>query len=204
MLAMFLYGIGIMYSPGPVNILALNIGITNKIKKSFGFYIGIGLSMLMYSLLLGFTGEKIVKKEYLLYLSIIGSGYIMYLAIKIWKSKVIIKDKSDEATLKLKSAFIIQSLNPKAMLAILPLVTIYFPTNNIVGFKIILASLVIFLLALAAPFVYSVAGRFLSKLINQPHFFNIYNKLMAIFLIYVAVSIFKDHVFLVLTGINPY
>ncbi|MTI61912.1 MAG: hypothetical protein FH762_18360 [Firmicutes bacterium] len=63
MSGLFLYALGVMYSPGPVNLLGINIGLRNQIKKSITFYTGIGSSLFMYFIVLGFTGEKIIKKN---------------------------------------------------------------------------------------------------------------------------------------------
>ncbi|SFL75760.1 LysE family translocator [Halanaerobium salsuginis] len=206
MLAMFLYGLGIMYSPGPVNLLGINIGLQNRIRQSLGFFSGIAVSLFMYFIVLGFTGERIVKKEYLIYFSFFGSVYIIYLAIKLWRSVPDPDLTSSDKTvgLSFNDAFIMQSLNPKGILATLPIATIHFPASNITGFRIIIFSFLLAGLAFFAPFTYAVLGKFLSKLIKNKLFFNIYNKLMAVLLFWIAFSIIRDHVYLVLVGINQY
>ncbi len=204
MIELFLYAIGIMYSPGPVNLLGINIGLMNKIKQSLTFYAGIGTSLFMYFIILGFAGEKIVKKEYLIYFSIIGSVYILYLALKIWNSTTKIKDGSKGIDFNFKNAFIIQTLNPKSILAVLPIVTIHFPANNITGFKVFIVSIILAILGYFAPFVYSLIGKFLSHVIKNEMFFSVFNKIMSAFLIFVALSMFWEHVYLVLIGVNPY
>lgn len=204
MLAMFLYGLGIMYSPGPVNLLGINIGLQNRIKSSLDFFAGIASSLFIYFIVLGFTGEKIIKKEYLIYFSLLGSVYILYLAFKLWRTSPEINEKSADSSLNFKDAFIMQSLNPKAILATLPIATIHFPANNITGLKIIIISVILAVLAFFAPFTYSLLGRFLSKQIKNKKFFVVYNKIMAVLLVLIAVSILRDHVYLVLRGINQY
>lgn len=82
--------------------------------------------------------------------------------------------------------------------------TIHFPINNITGFKIIIMSTILAILGYFAPFTYSLIGKFLSNLIKNKMFFSIFNKIMAVLLILVAISIFKEHVYLVLIGVNPY
>ncbi|MTI61913.1 MAG: transporter [Firmicutes bacterium] len=153
---------------------------------------------------LRFYWRKNYKKEYLIYFSAVGSIYIVYLALKIWNSTSKVEDDAKEVDFNFKNAFLIQTLNPKSILAVLPIVTIHFPINNITGFKIIIMSTILAILGYFAPFTYSLIGKFLSNLIKNKMFFSIFNKIMAVLLILVAISIFKEHVYLVLIGVNPY
>ncbi|GAA0179123.1 hypothetical protein SH2C18_20520 [Clostridium sediminicola] len=123
MLEMFLYAIGIMYTPGPMNLLGLNLGINKKLKET---------------------------------------------------------------------------------LATLPIATINFPANDIVGIKILIMSVILGLLATCPPLSYAVIGSFSSTFIKRKDVIKLFNTVMAIMLLYVALSIFKDHVYLVLKGINSY
>jgi threonine/homoserine/homoserine lactone efflux protein len=203
MLQMLLYGIGIMYTPGPINIMGLTLGLNKKFKNSIGFFIGVGIAMFILFFIYGYTGEKFIKKDYLIYPSIIGGIYIFYLAIKVLKEDVDIDDKLKKP-LTLKDGFIMQIVNPKASLAALPIATINFPANNINGIKIIIMSVVFGLLVIGAPSVYCVFGQFFSDLIKRKKILLIFNKIMGAILLYVAFSIFKDHVYEVIIGKNSY
>ncbi len=52
MLQMILYGIGIMYTPGPINLIGLNLGLNKKFKQSIGYFFGVGFAMLILFLIL--------------------------------------------------------------------------------------------------------------------------------------------------------
>lgn len=199
---MILYSISIIYSPGPINFLGLNQGINNRTNKSKGFFIGVGVAFLILLLVIAYTGEKLIKKEYLLYTSIIGSIYILYLAYKIIKSSVNLKDdkNNNNKTLTFKDGFVMEIMNPKAMLATLPLATIYFPINNIEGIKVFTVSIILSIMASSAPFGYALIGSFFSDMMKNEKIIKGFNIIMALLLMYVAFSIFKDHVFLVLIG----
>lgn len=204
MIEIFLYAIGIMYTPGPMNLLGLNLGINKKFKESIGFFVGIGLSMLLLFLMFGYTGEKFIRKEYLVYISIFGSIYILYLAFKILKANIDVKEQKNIRSLSFKDGFLMQTFNPKATLATLPIATINFPANNITGTKILFVSLILSLLAFLAPCSYSFIGEYFSALIKKDRIIKAFNTLMALLLIYVAYTIFRDHVYLVFMGINTY
>lgn len=204
MLQMLLYGIGIMYTPGPVNIMGLTLGLNKKFKNSIGFFTGVGIAMFILFFVYGYTGEKLIKKEYLIYTSVIGGIYIFYLAIKELKEDVTIEKKLRKKSLTLKDGFIMQIVNPKASLAALPIATINFPANNINGIKIMIMSIIFGLLVIGAPSMYCLFGQFFSDLIKRKKILLIYNKIMGVILLYVAFSIFKDHVYDVIIGKNPY
>ena len=51
MLAIIAYAVGIMYSPGPVNLMGLNTGVNGQAKRRWGFCLGVGTAMLLLFLL---------------------------------------------------------------------------------------------------------------------------------------------------------
>lgn len=204
MLQMLLYGIGIMYTPGPVNIMGLTLGLNKKFRDSIGFFSGVGIAMFLLFFIFGYSGEKFIQKDYLIYTSILGGIYIFYLAIKIFKEDVTIEDRLKKNTLTLRDGFIMQIINPKAILAALPIATIHFPANNISGINIMIISILFGLLVIGAPTIYCLVGQFFSDLIKRKKILLLFNKLMGIMLLYVSISIFKDHVIDVLLGKSPY
>ncbi len=110
MLAMILYGISIMYTPGPVSLMSMNLGLQKKFSKSVGFFIGVGVAMFVLLMIFGYTGEKLIKSEYLIYISLVGGCYIIYLAIKIYKSKIKVEHTSDDKTMTFKDGFLIATV----------------------------------------------------------------------------------------------
>ena len=195
MIQMLLYGIGIMYTPGPVNIMGLTLGLNKKFKNSIGFFTGVGIAMFILFILYGYTGEKLIKKDSLFYTSIVGCMYILYLAIKVLKEDINIDEKLQKKSLTLRDGFLMQIVNPKASLAALPIATINFPANNIIGIKIMIMSVLFGLLVIGAPSIYCLLGQFFSDIIKRKKILLIFNKIMGVTLLYVAFSIFKDHVY---------
>lgn len=204
MLEMFLYGIGVMYTPGPVNLLGANQGFNKKFKHSISFFVGVGVAMFVLFTIYSYTGQKLIKKEYLIYISLIGSCYIIYLAYKIYTERTTIHPTSHKNNITFKDGFFMQLLNPKASLAALPIATINFPANDITGIKITFMSFLFMVLVIGAPSTYCIIGQFFSKLIKNNGILIIFNKIMAIILIYVAFTILKDHVYYVLIGLKPF
>lgn len=203
MTEILLYAIGVMYTPGPMNLLGLNQGINKKFRESIGFFLGVGTAMLILFLLFGYTGQRFIKKEYLLYISAVGCSYILYLGIKMLKANVKVESKVEAKALSFKDGLLMHLFNPKATLATLPIATIHFPASEIRGINILFISLILAAMGSLAPTSYALVGKYFGQLIKKNWVIKVYNTIMALLLIYVAFRIFWEHVYLVLVGIRP-
>ena len=190
----FAYAIGIMYTPGPINLLGLSSGLNKQTRSHLGFFIGVGSAMFILFVLLGYLGLQVINPQFLPYVSLIGCGYILYIAWKVAKAKVQVNDTSADASLSFFDGLFMQLLNPKALVATLPIATIQFPSADITGAAIVFWSLILAILAFGAPTSYSLAGLMLGRQVSRPGVFNVFNKLMAILLVYVALMIAYEHV----------
>ncbi|WP_063704237.1 LysE family translocator [Pseudoalteromonas gelatinilytica] len=190
----FAYAIGIMYTPGPINLLGLSSGLNKQTRSHLGFFIGVGSAMFILFVLLGYLGLQVINPQFLPYVSLIGCGYILYIAWKVAKAKVQVSDTSADASLSFFDGLFMQLLNPKALVATLPIATIQFPSADITGAAIVFWSLILAILAFGAPTSYSLAGLMLGKQVSRPGVFNVFNKLMAVLLVYVALMIAYEHV----------
>ena len=55
------YTLSVMYSPGPVNFMGLNAGLTGQFKNDL-FFIGVGCAMLMLFMILDILGLQSFHK----------------------------------------------------------------------------------------------------------------------------------------------
>ncbi len=62
-----------MYSPGPVNFMGLNAGLTGQFKKTIYFFIGVGCAMLMLFMIFGYLGAAIIPQNALHYIALFGA-----------------------------------------------------------------------------------------------------------------------------------
>ncbi len=198
MLEILAYAFGIMYTPGPVNLISLNAGLNGQIHSTMRFSMGVGCAMFILLLLFGYTGAWLTDPGYQLIISFIGCVYIIYLAYKVASTSVkpMAKSAEPEHRLDFKSGLIMQLLNPKAFVVILPIVTVQFPAMQISGSAIFIWSLLLAIMAFGAPSSYLIMGNRLGKLIHNPLYFRVLNLSMAILLIYVAIDIAYHHVYL--------
>lgn len=196
MLAIFAYAIGVMYTPGPINLLGLNAGLNGKLRASAGFFVGVGLAMLILLLIFGWVGSAWVQGKGLIVISSVGCFYILYLALKIAKANVQV-DTAEGSTpdLRFRDGLLMQLMNPKGTIATLPIAAIQFPAVGIHGMSLLMWSSVIAVMAIGAPASYSLIGHVVGKRVANPTLFRWFNAGMAALLVYVAVSIGYQHVY---------
>lgn len=204
MLHIFAYALGIMYTPGPVNILAFSQGLGGYAPQIRGFCAGVGCAMFALFVLLGYSGQMLVGPAVLPYISMAGCAYIALLGWKIWNIRPQRADNGADATtpvhLSFRDGLFMQLLNPKAFIATLPIATIQFPAAQITGIGIAVFSAVLACMAFGAPTTYSLLGARLGKRLENASFMHRANKAMALLLFYVAVSMAYEQVYLPFTA----
>ncbi|MBT2785537.1 MULTISPECIES: LysE family transporter [unclassified Halomonas] len=201
MLAIVAYALGAMYSPGPVNLLGLNVGINGQAQKSLGFCLGVGTSMLIYLLLLGWVGTAWINDDAMIVVSALGCGYIVYLASKIARSSLDISTPDNAPRLvNYRDGLVMQLLNPKAIVATLPITTLQFPAAGIEGVSLVVWALGLAVLAAGAPGSYILIGSLVGQRIENANIVKRFNWVMAGLLVAVALSIGYEHVWVPLTS----
>lgn len=194
----FFYTLSVMYSPGPVNFMGLNAGLTGQFSKTIGFFIGVGCAMLMLFLIFGYVGAALIPRDYFHFISLIGVLYIFYLAYKMMTVHTELSPNdqadTDAKILSFWNGFFIQSLNPKAILVILPVTTIMYPAAHITGMMLFVISLLVSLGAAGAPCLYSFAGSIIGKQLSHSIWFNHLNKILGIFLIISGLFMLSDFI----------
>ena len=196
----FLYAFSVMYSPGPVNLMGLNAGLTGKFRRATGFYIGVGCAMLLMFVLFGYTGEAIISQAALPYISLIGGVYTLYLAYQVFTARTEVDDSSGSPTKTLTfwNGLVIQLLNPKGIVAVLPITSVMLPAAHITGASIFGVSALLGLGAVGAPWLYALLGALLGRRINGAAAFIWFNRCMGLALAgcaYFMFHAFYLHVF---------
>lgn len=182
-----LYAFAIIYTPGPVNITGFLAGLNGYTKQSAIFSLGVCLAMLLTFIILGYMGELFISSKLLPYISLIGGGYIIYLAFHILTSNVAINQSNPKVKLSVWSGFIMQTFNPKNITAVIPITTIMFSASNITGIKILVVSLIISLCGGLAPFAYTLIGTVIHNKITHNRYFDLFNKIMGTLLLISAI-----------------
>ncbi|SDL21696.1 Threonine/homoserine/homoserine lactone efflux protein [Franzmannia pantelleriensis] len=202
MLEIVAYALGVMYTPGPVNLLGLNAGLNGQARTSLGFFVGVGLAMLILLLVFGWAGAAWLRGDMLALVGALGCGYILYLAIKVACSSIDLSAarRGPSRVLSFRDGLIMQLCNPKAMIVTLPIATIQFPAAGIHGASLVLWSFGLAALAFGAPGSYALVGAVVGQRIENPAILKGFSLAMATLLVWVAISISYEHVWLPLTS----
>ncbi|XAW87419.1 LysE family transporter [Vibrio sp. CDRSL-10 TSBA] len=182
-----LYAFGVMYTPGPVNAIGLNNGI-QKQTRIFGFFAGVAVAMFILFFSLALIGEQVMNDSLLQGASVLGSLYILWLAYKIFSAPVGDYSNTEPRVLTFRDGLLMQLLNPKGITVALPVATVQFSAAGITGLLLLAWCIGLAVFAFGAPWSYFIFGRLLGKNINQTRYLTMINKLMALFLAFVALS----------------
>ena len=197
MLGILLFAFGVMYTPGPVNILSLNSGAQKRFRAHIPFCIGVASALSFWFLLIGYTGSMVVDDTVLPFIGGAGVCFILYLAYKILSSKVeISRENESVAVLRYKDGLLMQLLNPKSMLVVLPVTAVQFPAAGIDGIWIAVWSLCLGALGFGAPLAYAACGAYVSRIIRSAGYLKALNIIMGLMLIAVAADMGYSHVYL--------
>ena len=183
MLEILVFAFGVMYTPGPVNGLALMTGMTETLRSALLFCVGVGAAMALLFLVVGALGGQVIPPWMQQGIGLVGGVYIAYLAFGLFKASG--ETKAAKVQLGFKTGFIMQITNPKSMIAVLPIVGVLFPKVGLAGWQVVAPSLILGVMAFGAPLVYLFAGWWMGKRI-RPSVLVWINRLMAVLLGYLA------------------
>lgn len=184
------YVIVTTFTPGPNNIMSMSNASRYGFRKSLGFNIGVFagfLIILALSSIFSVTLYEIIP-AFKPIMTIVGAVYILWLAWKTYKSKPHNESKVEKQTNTFMSGFLLQFVNPKVILYSITTVSTF-----IVPYYQSVITLVLFAFFLAgvgfiATCSWSLFGSIFQRFLVGNH--KIVNTVMALLLVYCAVSLF--------------
>jgi cysteine/O-acetylserine efflux protein len=189
-LSFLLYVLITSFTPGPNNIMAMLFANKYGFKKTLRFCFGVGTGFFIIMLLASYFNvllqNFIPKIE--LPMMILGAGYMLYLAIKIITSKN--SENNDDAGKynSFLAGMLLQFVNPKGVLYGITVVGTFILPYHTSIVSLLLFSLFLGVVGFMSTSSWSLFGSmfqtFLAKYRNQ------FNVVMALLLVYSAVSIF--------------
>ena len=183
-LSMALFWIVAAYTPGPNNVIASYSGFNFGIKKTLPHIFGVafGFTFLIFLLTIGLVNVFKIFPIIQLSLKYLGSIFLVYLAYKIYFSKLD-SEKKNENPVKFIETFIFQFLNPKGVLIGIIIVSTYVEHgDNYLAY----ATQVIFfafLVSLSSITFWTFVGKYLRKFATNEKFIKYFNCVMSLLLI---------------------
>ena len=183
-LSMALFWIVAAYTPGPNNVIASYSGFNFGIKKTLPHILGVafGFTFLIFLLTVGLVNVFKVFPIIQVSLKYLGSIFLVYLAYKIYFSKID-NEKKNENPVKFIETFLFQFLNPKGVLIGIIIVSTYVEHGeNYLKY----ATQVIFfafLVSLSSITFWTFVGKYLRKFATNEKFIKYFNCVMSLLLI---------------------
>jgi len=194
LLAIFSFSIVMSISPGPVNIIIVTSGINHGFKKTFSFILGatIGFTLLLFLLAIGLKSILDLYADFLFYVEIIGSSFIVYMGYKIATSlgEISIENKENKIP-TFYNGFLLQWLNPKAWIACISGVSM-FVNNDKTLFIFVLIYFVVCYLCLS---FWGILGQKIAMFLSTNIRLRIFNMIMGSILIFSALLLIVRHLF---------
>ncbi|NQZ92418.1 MAG: LysE family translocator [Moritella sp.] len=171
-------------SPGPNNIMLMtsgaNVGFMRTIPHMLGITFGFSLMVTLvgFGLMGLFTAYPVVQQG----LRIASMLYLLYLAVKIAKSKPMTNQASDYKPMSFLSAASFQWVNPKAWTMALTAISVYAASAE--PQDILLVSLIFGLVNVPSVSLWTTAGKQLQGILQAPTKIKIFNYSMASLLVF--------------------
>lgn len=182
-----LYCFIVTFTPGPTNIVILSTVHNNGTKKaleySYGATLAFGLLLLISATLNTLLIGIIPKVLHLM--QVIGSVYMIYLAVQIYKMDS--SNSSEKKSGTFMSGFIMQFLNPKVVLFTMTVIPSYILPYYVAMPAVTISVMVITIIGFLAFITWVLFGS-IFKVFLQKHKKTV-NIVMALFLVYAAVMI---------------
>ena len=183
-LSMALFWIVAAYTPGPNNVIASYSGFNFGIKKTLPHIFGVafGFTFLIFLLTVGLVNVFKVFPIIQVSLKYLGSIFLVYLAYKIYFSKID-SEKKNENPVKFIETFLFQFLNPKGVLIGIIIVSTYVEHGENYLKYATQVILFAFLVSLSSITFWTFVGKYLRKFATNEKFIKYFNCVMSLLLI---------------------
>ncbi|MDC3085483.1 LysE family translocator [Candidatus Pelagibacter sp.] len=183
-LSMALFWIVAAYTPGPNNVIASYSGFNFGIKKTLPhiFGVALGFTFLIFLLTIGLVNVFKIFPIIQVSLKYLGSIFLVYLAYKIYFSKIDNEKKNDNPV-KFIETFLFQFLNPKGVLIGIIIVSTYVEHGENYLKYATQVILFAFLVSLSSITFWTFVGKYLRKFATNEKFIKYFNCVMSLLLI---------------------
>ncbi|MGW9528816.1 LysE family transporter [Paenibacillus terrae] len=192
LLSFLLYVFVTSFTPGPNNIMAMLFANKFGFKKTIQFCLGVGAGFFVIMILCSYFNlllENFIPKIQFA-MTILGAAYMLYLAIKIITSKNNDQDNDGDKNNSFLTGMLLQFINPKGILyGITAISTFILPYHNS-NFSLMLFSLFLAFVGFMSTLCWSGFGSVFQKILSK--YRSQFNIIMALLLVYSAVSILVD------------
>ncbi|MBO6526648.1 LysE family translocator [Erythrobacter sp.] len=182
--AFLLFAVVAVATPGPNNLLLLNAGLRQGLRKTLPFVIGINIGFSMLMLAIGFGLGRLFEQSLAIQmvLKILGTAYFLFLAFRLFRPAEAREQEEKPWRLGFWSGIAIQAVNPKAWVMCITTISLFLPRDWDIG---TLGSMVGAFVVLGAPanIAWAGLGRSLRSILSDAKRLRLFNMSMAALLI---------------------
>jgi len=192
-ISVIVFAIAASITPGPNTILALSSGLNFGARKSLPLIFGISVGFALMLALVG-TGIGQLFEEYpsiSVYLKVIGSLYLSYLAILIAKGNNP-KEHHSEEPISMFKAFLLQWVNIKAWIICLSAVATFTSTNGSYSKQLMVLTIAFLSVGPLCVGSWVFIGAYLKRQIVNEIYIKALNLIMASLLFLSIVPVLKE------------
>lgn len=179
------------FTPGPNNIMSMTNAGRDGLKRTFHFICGVGAGFFVLMLLTSYLNLVLYKfiPTIQFVMNILGGLYMVYLAIKIMRSKPQTNAQSGPNALNsFFIGFILQFVNPKGILYGITTISTFIIPFYKTHLSLVLFALLLAFVGFLSTFTWALFGSLLQRFLSK--YERPFNVLMGLVLLYCAVSIF--------------
>jgi threonine/homoserine/homoserine lactone efflux protein len=172
-------------TPGPNNLMIMMSGLNYGVRRSLAHFLGINAGFILMLLIVGLGLGSIFEAFPLLHriIKIVGSLYILYLAIKTIFASTQIKAQAGKRPVGFWQAVLFQWANPKAwVMSIGVFAAFSLPLNNIM-LQVGLVTMVFGIILLPCIALWLFGGVIMRSVLHNEHRVRLFNVLMGLLLI---------------------
>ncbi|MGV6935593.1 LysE family transporter [Paenibacillus sp. CMM36] len=183
------YALVTSFTPGPNNIMSLDSARRLGLKKAFPFLLGVTAGCFAIMLLACYFNLALYHflPRVKIWMNVLGSLYMLYLAVKIAKSKPSAKNNDHNEGYSFKSGLLLQFINLKVILYGITVISTFVMPYNVSYIELIMISLLLTCIGFIAVVCWAIFGAMFQRFLNK--YERSFNIIMSLLLLYSALSI---------------
>ncbi|TQV87603.1 LysE family translocator [Aliikangiella coralliicola] len=192
--ALILFTLATSITPGPNNVMIMTSGANHGFRKSIPHLLGIDLGFPIMLIAIGLGAGQIFQQSpsIFIWLKIIGSLYLTYLAYKIATAPVQNFEAKKAKPMTFFQAVLFQWVNPKAWIMCIGAVVTYTVAEGSYFQQVLVIALLFFTFGSPCTVTWLWFGSSLKKVLSNPKYLRAFNLSMGLLLMASLLPVLRD------------
>jgi len=189
-LAFLSFSLATTFTPGPNNISSASMGVLHGYKNTLRYLTGIVTGFFLVMLLCGWVSTALLQAFPPLekILRFIGAGYILWLAFETLRANYAFEEE-DQALLGFTRGFLLQILNPKAIVYGLTQYSTFLAPTTGNPVHLVFSALFLATLSFSSVSMWALFGAAIRTYLHDPRIRRSVNLVLSLLLVYTAIEL---------------